>query len=92
MRRAPGDCDAWRRVGDFFHQDIDVIYEDPEQLLSAFRGSLGDDRDEVVRLLEKSLATMTHSELNGLWNRSRSDLTITKGLRPFLEQCLDALR
>ena len=75
MTRAPGDSPAWRMVGQWFYQDVDLCHADA-------RGAF----DRAVR----SLDAMTDAELQGLWNRARSDITIS-GIRAFPQEGRAAL-
>ena len=86
MRRAPGDSDAWRSVGLWFCQDPDILYERLEDgFRSAARTLDARERRGVVAVLDRSLAEMTDSQLQGLWRRSGANILIAKGLRDFLK-------
>ena len=66
-------------VGQTFDQDVDICDADTAEAFRAAASRLDpSERAEVAAMLDRALATMTPSEMQGVWNRARSDVTFDK--------------
>ena len=76
-----------------FHQDFDVRHADAGEAFAFADASLSpDERREVAAMLDKALATMTPSELVGVWRHACSEIDIrVHDLPAFLASGRDAM-
>ncbi len=93
MRRAPGDSEAWRKVGRCFHQDVGLCHATTADAFRDAAATLGPDgRAEVATLLRRALSTMTPSEMTGVWNRAGADVTFdAKDIRALFCEAIEAM-
>ncbi|MEO0774511.1 MAG: hypothetical protein AAFZ04_15180, partial [Pseudomonadota bacterium] len=74
MRLKDTERDLMRRWGQWFHQDIDVLYESWAEVVQDSEENFSHAQaEELADLFERLLENCTNSELNGHWNRSGTD-------------------
>lgn len=80
--------DAFLILGQFFHQDVFVIYPSLDGAIIAFIENINQgQRDDLKLFLEVALDSKTDSELETLWKTSGSDIYVAeKKIRAFLEE------
>ena len=82
--------EIFQQRGQYFHQDIHLIYSSVEEVAKAFVLRLDQsETTELVNFLEKNLSSKSNSELADLWDKTGSDIIVDdNGIRDFLSKIL----
>lgn len=85
--------DTFLILGQFFHQDVFVIYPSLDGAIFAFIENISQGQREDLKLfLEVALDSKTDDELETLWETSGSDIYVAKKkIRTFLEEIYRSL-
>ncbi len=82
------------QLGQYYHQDIHLIYPSVEEVAKAFIARLdAAETTELVSFLETNLSSKSDSELADLWDKTGSDIIVDdSGIRGFLSKILGQVK
>lgn len=82
--------EVFNQLGQYFHQDIHLIYSSVEEVAKAFIQRLDkSETKELVVFIETKLSASSDSELADLWDETGSDIIVDDhAIRDFLSKIL----